>query len=265
MPLSDPRGLRGYWPFWTSPTPPQPAQSPGGKFGWARAQGERRNSVRKPIVLLVLALLGSALAQDPLAPPGPNDALVRFVHLVPDGPRIDVSVGDQKIFEELSYKDTAAYLPVAAGEVTFGVSQVAQGSSQPGAKLLEAKARLEKGKRYTIVVLGSAQVFDDPFKALPGQALVRVIQVSADTPVMDVAAKGGPVLFKGIASGKGSEYTPVRAMTYDLEVRPAGKNEVVLSLPGISLQAGRVYTVFVAGNAADKTLEAVFAEDNYGE
>lgn len=223
--------------------------------------------MRKPVVLLVLALLGSALAQDPLAPPGPNDALVRFVHLVPDGPRIDVSVGDQKIFEELSYKDTAAYLPVVAGEVTFGVSQ---GSSQPGAKLLEAKARLEKGKRYTIVVLGSAQgpkaqVFDDPFKALPGQALVRVIQVSADTPVMDVAAKGGPVLFKGIASGKGSEYTPVRAMTYDLEVRPAGRNEVVLSLPGISLQAGRVYTVFVAGNAADKTLEAVFAEDNYGE
>ncbi len=223
--------------------------------------------MRKFVLLLVLALLGSALAQDPLAPPGPNDALVRFVHLVPDGPRIDVSVGDQKIFEELSYKDTAAYLPVAAGEVTFGVSQ---GSSQPGARLLEAKARLEKGKRYTIVVLSSAQgpkaqVFDDPFKALPGQALVRVIQVSADTPVMDVAARGGPVLFKGIASGKGSEYTPVRAMTYDLEVRPAGKNEVVLSLPGISLQAGRVYTVFVAGNAAEKTLEAVFAEDNYGE
>lgn len=226
--------------------------------------------MRKFVLLLVLALLGSALAQDPLAPPGPNDALVRFVHLVPDGPRIDVSVGDRKIFEELSYKDTAAYLPVAAGEVTFGVSQAAQGSSQPGARLLEAKARLEKGKRYTIVVLGSAQgpqaqVFDDPFKALPGQALVRVIQVSADIPVMDVAARGGPVLFKGIASGKGSEYTPVRAMTYDLEVRPAGKNDVVLSLPGISLQAGRVYTVFVAGNAAEKTLEAVFAEDNYGE
>jgi hypothetical protein len=36
-------------------------------------------------------------------------------------------------------------------------------------------------------------------------------------------------------------------------------------LPGISLQAGRVYTVFVVGSTADKTLEAVFAEDNYGE
>ncbi|HEU4740256.1 MAG TPA: DUF4397 domain-containing protein [Meiothermus sp.] len=238
--------------------------------------------MRKLVTPLISALLGfalaaSAFAQDQLAPlpqPGPNDALVRFVHLVPDGPKIDVSVGDKKIFEELSYKDTATYLPVVAGDLTFVLSEVAKtddkGNTQPGAKLLEAKAKLEKGKRYTIAVLGSAkqpktQVFDDTFKAAQGQALVRVVQASADAPAVDVAVKGGPVLFKELAYDKDSSYTPLRAMTYDLEVRPAGKTDVALSLPGISLQAGRVYTVFVVGSTADKTLEAVFAEDNYGE
>ncbi|PZA08748.1 MULTISPECIES: DUF4397 domain-containing protein [unclassified Meiothermus] len=230
----------------------------------------------KRVVLLASALFGfvMAFAQDAFPQPGPNDALVRFVHLVPDGPKIDISAGSKKIFEELAYKDTATYLPVAAGEPSFVVSEVAKtddkGNPQPGAKLLELKAKLEKGRRYTIALLGSAkqpkaQVFDDAFKAVQGQALVRVVQASADVPAVDVAVKGGPLLFKGLAYGQGSAYTPVRAMIYDLEVRPAGKAEVVLSLPGISLQAGRVYTVFVVGNAADTTLEAVFAEDNYGE
>ncbi|MFZ5993149.1 MAG: DUF4397 domain-containing protein [Deinococcota bacterium] len=230
----------------------------------------------KRVVLLASALFGFALAfaQDAFPQPGPNDALVRFVHLVPDGSRIDVSLGDKKIFEELSYKDTATYLPVAAGSPTFVLSEVAKtddkGNSQPGAKLLEVRAKLEKGKRYTIALMGSAkapkaQLFEDTFKAVTGQALVRVIHASADAPAVDLATNGGPVLFKGLAYGQGSAYTPVRAMTYDLEVRPAGKADVVLSLPGISLQAGRVYTVFVVGSAVDKTLEAVFAEDNYGE
>lgn len=235
--------------------------------------------MRKLVVPVVSALLGftlgaSAFAQEAFPQPGPNDALVRFVHLVPDGPRIDVSLGDKKIFEELSYKDTATYLPVAAGSPTFVLSEVAKtddkGNSQPSAKLLEVKVKLEKGKRYTIALMGSAkapkaQLFDDTFKAVTGQALVRVIHASVDAPAVDLATNRGPVLFKGLAYGQGSAYTPVRAMTYDLEVRPAGKADVVLSLPGISLQAGRVYTVFVVGNVADKTLEAVFAEDNYGE
>lgn len=48
---------------------------------------------------------------------------------------------------------------------------------------------------------------------------------------------------------------------YDLEVRLAGTNTVVLSIDGVNLGAGTVTTAFVVGSAAGGTLEPLAAQD----
>ncbi len=55
-------------------------------------------------------------------------------------------------------------------------------------------------------------------------------------------------------------FTPLDAGTYNLEVRVAGTSTVALPLPGITLQAGKIYTVFAKGFLGGSGSEALGAE-----
>jgi hypothetical protein len=57
-----------------------------------------------------------------------------------------------------------------------------------------------------------------------------------------------------------SNFTPLDAGTYNLEVRLAGTNTVVLSLPNVMLAAGKIYTVFAKGFAGGTGMQALGAQ-----
>lgn len=86
---------------------------------------------------------------------------------------------------------------------------------------------------------------------------MRVAHNSPDAPAVDVAVAGGPVLFSNVAFPDATGFAEVDAGTYDLEVRPAGTEDVALALDGVALEAGRVYDVFAIGTLADGTLQAL--------
>jgi hypothetical protein len=70
------------------------------------------------------------------------------------------------------------------------------------------------------------------------------------------------VLFSNVAFKGVGEYLPVAAGSYDLEVRLAGTNTVALSVPGVKLDDGTVYTIFAMGLAGGQpSLTAVPSAD----
>ena len=64
---------------------------------------------------------------------------------------------------------------------------------------------------------------------------------------MGAAITGGGVLIGNKSFMEYTAFTPVDAGIYNLEVRLAGTSTVVLPLPGISVTAGKIYTVFAKG------------------
>ena len=98
----------------------------------------------------------------------------------------------------------------------------------------------------SLVVAPLQERLDD--RTLPGNAArARFVHASPNAPAVDIALAGGPVLFGNVSfSGVGAPVT-VPAGTYDLEVRLAGTNTVVLPLPGIKLDVNTVYTVAATG------------------
>jgi hypothetical protein len=82
-----------------------------------------------------------------------------------------------------------------------------------------------------------------------GKAHVRFVHASPDAPAVDIAVTGGPVLFANVPFKGVGDYLPVDAGTYDLEARLAGTDTVALSVPGVTLEAGTVYTIFAMGLA----------------
>ncbi len=196
--------------------------------------------------VLVLALL---LAVPAFAQSGPR---VRVIHASPDAPAVDVWADGQVAFSKAPFKGITAYATLAQGMHNFKV--VPAGATEP--VVIEADLDLQNNVDYSIVALNTLAsieplvLVDNNVLPAAGKAHVRFVHASPDAPAVDIAvAGGGPVLFAGVPFKGVGDYLPVDAGTYDLEVRVAGTNNVALSVPGLKLQDGYVYTVFAMGLA----------------
>jgi len=189
---------------------------------------------------------------------------VRVIHASPDAPAVDVWVDGAKAFSGVAFKDATAYAPLTAGD--HAVKVVPAGETEPA--VIDATLTLADDKDYSVVAVGKLAdieplVLEDNNAApAAGKAHVRFVHASPDAPAVDVAVKGGPVLFSNVPFKGVGAYTPVDAGTYDLEVRLAGTDTVALAIPGAKLDAGKVYTAWALGLAAgEPALSAAFTVD----
>jgi LPXTG-motif cell wall-anchored protein len=212
------------------------------------------------LTVLVLAL---ALAVPVMADGhGPN---VRAVHASPDAPAVDVWVDGSPAFKNAPFKGVTAYAMLSPGMHNFQI--VPAGATEP--VVIEADLDLQPETDYTILAVNTLDsiepvvLVDNNGLPAEGKAHVRFIHASPDAPAVDIAVTGGPVLFSGIPFKGVGDYLPVDAGTYDLEARVSGSDTVALSLPGITLQEGTVYTVYAMGFAggSEPALTAVISVD----
>lgn len=211
---------------------------------------------------LALVFVTGALAQE-------STAMVRVVHASPDAPAVDVYVDGTLAIEGLAFPNGTDYVELPAGEHQV---QVTPAGSTPDEAVIDAPVTVEGGAAYTIAAVGLVAEIqplvlqDNLSEPEMGKAHVRIVHASPDAPAVDVAVSGGPVLFENLAFPTGSDYLPVDAGTYDLEVRPTGTEDVALAVPGFVATAGDVYTIFAVGQLADGTLSvAPFVDASYGQ
>jgi hypothetical protein len=120
--------------------------------------------------------------------------------------------------------------------------------------VIDADLELAADTDYTVVAVGLLEnieplvLIDNNDAPAAGKAHVRFVHASPDAPAVDIAvANGGPILFSNVPFKGVGDYLPVDAGTYDLEARVAGTETVALSVPGVTLEEGTVYTIFAMG------------------
>jgi hypothetical protein len=208
--------------------------------------------------ILVLSLVTATAA---LAAGEPR---VRVVHASPDAPAVDVWVEGSIAFSNAPFKGITDYASLAPG--TFNVKVVPTGATEP--VVIDANLTLEANTDYTVVAVGQLAdieplvLIDNNSAPAAGKAHVRFVHASPDAPAVDIAVAGGPVLFANVPFKSVGDYLPVDAGTYDLEARLAGTDTVALSVPGVMLEEGTVYTIFAMGLAGgEPALQAVASVD----
>ena len=141
-----------------------------------------------------------------------DNADVMVVHASPDAPGVDLLVNDTKVnTAPLTYPNNTGYLNVPSGTQNIKVN--AAGTSTT---VIEADLELEPDGDYTVFAINT---------------------------LSDIAVQGGPVLFSNRSFKSATDFTPVSAGTYTLEVRPAGSTTAVLTLPDVTLTDDAIYTV----------------------
>ncbi len=209
-----------------------------------------KRSFRGMMGLALAAIVGLlGIAALPLRAGAAEMAHVRVVHASPDAPNVDVWVDGNKALTDVAFSKYSDYVALPAGAHNFKV--VATGTTGPA--VIDVTPTLDAGKYYTVIAankLASIQpllLVDDLATPAAGKFHLRVVHASPDAPAVDVAVAGGPVLVSNLAFPKNTDFTPVDAGTYTIEVRPAGTTTAVLTLKDVKFDAGKLYTVIATG------------------
>jgi hypothetical protein len=191
-------------------------------------------------------------------------AKVLVVHASPDAPGVDILVDDTKVnTAALTFPNNTAYLDVEAGQRNIKVNV---SGANPAVTAINTNVTFAKDKNYSVFAGNAVAnieplLFEDNLAApATGKAHVRFIHLSPDAPAVDVALTGGAAVFPNISFKNGTSFAPLDAGTYNLEVRVAGTQTVALPLPGVVLEAGKIYTVFAKGFLAGTGAQALGAQ-----
>lgn len=227
-------------------------------------------SVSIAFALLFALLSLPAIAATPLnavlsvdnAEANTGDARIRVFHASPDAPAVDVWVDGARAIENLAFESLTGYVGLPAG--TYRIQAEPAGANGAGPFVVDANLSFDASTDYTVIatnVLASLTpiiLVDDNAAPAAGNAKVRFFHGSPDAPAVDIALTGGPVLVPGTEFQDASGYLEVPAGAYDLEARVAGTDIVALTLPGVVVEDGVVYSAFATGlvaqGSADRTL-----------
>jgi hypothetical protein len=99
-----------------------------------------------------LAAIEAILTEDNLATPASGNAHIRFIHLSPDAPAVDVALdGGSVVFADYTFKEVSAFAPLAAGSYDLEVRLA--GTNTVALDL--DPITLVAGKIYTVYAKGS--------------------------------------------------------------------------------------------------------------
>jgi hypothetical protein len=190
-------------------------------------------------------------------------ANVLVTHASPDAPGVDLLVNDTKVNSSaLNFPGNTGYLEVESGSRNIKVNV----SGTP-TTVINATLTLDKDMNYSVFAVDSVSkisavvLTDDLSAPASGKAHVRFVHLSPNAPAVDIAvASSGAVVFGNKSFKEATAFTPLDAGTYNLDVRVAGTTTVALVLPAITLQAGKIYTVFAKGFLGGTGAQALGAE-----
>lgn len=190
-------------------------------------------------------------------------ANVMVVHASPNAPAVDLLVDNSKVNTTgLGYPNNTGYLKVESGTRNIAVNPTGTLTS-----VIKADLDFAKDMSYTIFAVDSVSkiaplvLTDDLTMPAAGKAHVRFVHLSPNAPAVDVAvASSGAVVFGNKKFKESTAYTPLDAGDYMLDVRVAGTSTVALTLPKITLESGKIYTVFAKGFLVATGIQALGAE-----
>ena len=189
------------------------------------------------------------------------ESYVKVIHASPDAPGVDLLVNDQIAGTGLAYPNNTGYL-----NLTSGTKNIKVNVSGTSTTVIDADLRFDAYEHYSVFAIDevsnlSALVLNDNL-ALPaaGNSHVRFLHLSPDAPAVDITLTDGTVIWGNIGFKQATDFTPLPAGTYDLQVRVAGTETVALELPGIALTDGTIYTVFAKGFLAGTDEQRLGAE-----
>jgi hypothetical protein len=171
---------------------------------------------------------------------------VQVLHAAPGLGQVEVLFNGDELLDEFDYGQTSDWLDIAPGTLRVTIRLDRFGFNYA---VFDAVYPVPVDNDYHLIIssplLIPTAVDRAPLAA--DTSRVRVVQASVGTPPVDVAIAGGDVLLEELGYGQLSDPAEVPSGTYDLELRLHDSGEVVLEVPGATVEPGMTYTAVLYG------------------
>jgi len=185
----------------------------------------------------------------------PVGANIQFqvVNLSPDLRPINLYVGFNKRNAAYSYPTPSGYFSMASVDTPLQIRSALTTVST--ANLISLDTILKANTRYTLFVTGLRAdstitgifTIDTSSTSTPGRGKVRFINASPRSTGLDVTANGTPA-FTNRTYKTVSKFIEMAPGSYDFKITPNGAPANVLkTLPQVSVQDGKLYTIYSYG------------------
>lgn len=180
-------------------------------------------------------------------------ATLKAVHASPDAPNVDVYVNGLAVLEDVPFGTVSGNFVLGVGAYRI---QVTPTGEPPDAAVIDETLELDAAP-YTVAAIGEVAegtefpiqplaLVDDVSPLEEGTARVRFIHASPDAPAVDIVpTETGEPLFANVSFSE-EQTGEVPEGEYNLEVRPAGAEDVVAEFP-VALEGGWVYSAWAIG------------------
>lgn len=195
---------------------------------------------------------------------GYNTSYLRVLHASPDAPGVDVYLNNTLVARNLTYKNFTEYMPLMPGR--YNVKVFATGTmSNP---VINSIINVMPDSDYTVAATGFLDdikplVINDTSSMIPAnKAQLKFVHLSPDAPAVDVTLPNGKKLFRNISFREVSDRILVDPGKYTVQVRVAGTDNVVLTVPNVMIKPNRYYTIYAVGTVkGEQPLQALIALD----
>ncbi len=180
------------------------------------------------------------------------DAYLRVVNASEGSAAQDFFLDDTKLTSSaVAYTQSSTYLTTKNGVKSGSFKTSGNTTINSSADL-----NIDGGKYYTVYYTGGTSTSatytatTDDMNAVANKAKVRFVHLSSAAAAnVDLAIQGGAKIVNNLAYKTASAYQEVDAAT-NFQLFTAGTSTAALSLTGLNLQAGKIYTIYLSGSTS---------------
>ena len=201
------------------------------------------------VALILLMFLLFIACDDGSFPIDPeNYGHVMVIHASPDAPGVDVYVEALDVENDLNYPDNTRYLHLE--EESYNIALKVTGTDDVA---LETDLDVKGGEYHSVfacdaVAKLTALVIKDEYPTPDStEAFLRFVHLSPDAPAVDVTLTDGTKLFESTSFKGSTPFSGVKPGIYDLQVRLAGTEDVVVELTNVKIIPRAAYTCWAKG------------------
>ena len=187
----------------------------------------------------------------------------RVLHAVPNAPNVDVYANGSLLVSNLSFSSISTYLSLTPGTYELQIYR----SGFYDTPLATQNVQLAPSANYTIsvVTLGGLFLFklrDASIATSTEYTYLRFMNLSQTAPLLNLNLPNGTQLFNSVEYLETTGYYTTSPGIYNFVVEFSGGTAVNKNLKDLTLEGGKLYTIYVIGVFDGKPpLGYLFVED----
>ncbi len=182
---------------------------------------------------------------------------------------VDVYMDGSKFISNLGYEDASGYLPLAEGSHVMNFPSAGTTTS-----LFDVNLTTAANINQTMIVYGrtsSLQVFavqDNISSPGSNKAAIRFFQLCPDAPLLDFGTLVSGTYTRlytarsfenATTASSNSGFSTIDPGTYTFQAKVNGAGTTLLTAGGFTLEAGKIYTLYMSGLSASGTTPLVLS------